>query len=154
VGDTGFVPDDFDVPRDLVLPDMRLVPLGAEHNASDLAAWTSSIVHIRATPGFGSGDWPPPAGMSPDANRDDLERHARDFADRTGFTYTVLRPGSEEVLGCLYIYPATDPEHDAHVRSWVRADVAGLDARLHAAVSRWLADRWPFARVRYADRTT
>ena len=46
--------------------------------------------------------------MSPDANRDDLERHARDFAERAGFTFTVLRPGTEEVIGCVYIYPAKD----------------------------------------------
>jgi hypothetical protein len=58
----------------------------------------------------------------------------------------------KEVIGCVYIYPAKDDEHDAHVRSWVRADVAELDARLHASVSSWLADRWPFDRVRYADR--
>ena len=46
--------------------------------------------------------------MSLDANRRDLERHARDFGERTGFTFTVLRPGTEEVIGCLYIYPAKD----------------------------------------------
>ncbi len=149
----GFVPDEFDPPRELVLPAMRLLPLGPEHNESDHAAWTSSIVHIRATPGFESTDWPPVEGMSLAANRDDLERHARDFVERTGFTFTVLRPGTEEVIGCVYIYPAKDSDHDARVRSWVRADVAQLDAQLHAAVSRWLADRWPFERVIYADRS-
>ena len=148
----GFVPDDFHPPRELVLPGMRLVPLGVEHNESDHAAWMSSIAHIRATPGFESWDWPPLEGMSLDANRDDLEGHARDFAARAGFTFTVLRPGTAVVIGCLYIYPAEDDEHDAQVRSWVRADVAELDAPLHAAVSRWLADRWPFERVLYAGR--
>jgi hypothetical protein len=147
-----FVPEDFEPPREYVQRDFHLVPLGAQHNDSDHAAWTSSIAHIRATPGFESIDWPPPEGMSLDANRDDLEGHARDFADRTGFTYTVLRPGTEEVIGCLYIYPAKDGEHDAHVRSWVRSDVAALDATLYSAVSRWLAERWPFQRVLYAGR--
>jgi hypothetical protein len=89
--------------------------------------------------------------MSLDANRRDLERHARDFADRIGFTFTVLRPGTEEVIGCLYIYPAKNGG-DAQVRSWVRADVAELDGPLHAVVSRWLAERWPFERTIYADR--
>ena len=90
--------------------------------------------------------------MSPDANRGDLERHARDFAERTGFTFTVLRPGTEEVIGCVYMYPAKDDGGAAHVSSWVRADVAELDGPLHAAVSRWLVERWPFERVSYADR--
>ena len=58
--------------------------------------------------------------MTIEANLGDLKGHARDFAERAGFTFTVLRPGTEEVIGCLYIYPAKDGEHDAHVRSWVR----------------------------------
>ena len=148
---TRFVPDDFDPPTEMRLPEFELVPLGAEHNESDHAAWTSSIAHIRATPGFESLHWPPVEGMSLDANRSDLEGHARDFAERTGFTFTVLRPGTEEVIGCVYFYPAKDGD-GAQVRSWVRADVADLDAPLHAAVSRWLAERWPFERVIYADR--
>jgi hypothetical protein len=148
----GFVPEDFDPPRELAHPEFQLVPLGAEHNESDHAAWTSSIAHIHATPGFESSDWPPLEGMSLDENRDDLMAHALDFEERTGFTFTVLRPGTEEVIGCLYIYPAKDGEHDAQVRSWVRADVAELDAPLYVAVSRWLAERWPFERVLYARR--
>ena len=146
------MPDDFDPPRELQLPDFHLEPLGAEHNDSDHAAWTSSIAHIRATPGFQSWEWPPVEGMSLGANRRDLEKHARDFAARTGFTFTVLRPGTEEVIGCLYIYPAKDRPGVAQVRSWVRADVAELDGPLHTAVSRWLIDRWPFEHVSYADR--
>src|SRR5213083_2232616 len=67
----------------LEAPEFHLVPLGAQHNESDHAAWTSSIAHIRATPGFESWGWPPVEGMSVDANRGDLERHARDFAERT-----------------------------------------------------------------------
>jgi hypothetical protein len=147
-----FVPEDFEVPRALALAELQLVPLGPEHNESDHAAWTSSVAHIRATPGFETQSWPPEDGMPLVANLDDLERHARDFEERTGFTYTVLTPGTEEVIGCVYIYPARDDEHDAHVRSWVRADRAELDPVLHAAVLRWLAERWPFERPLYAPR--
>jgi hypothetical protein len=152
VSDPTFVPAGFDPPRELSRPEFHLVPLGAEHNESDHAAWTSSIAHIHATPGFESTDWPPAEGMSLEANRGDLEGHANDFAARTGFTFTVLAPGTDKVIGCVYIYPAKDGVHDAQVRSWVRGDVAELDAQLHAAVSRWLAERWPFERVLYAER--
>jgi hypothetical protein len=88
--------------------------------------------------------------MSREENLADLVRHADDFARRTGFTYSVL--DGEEVIGCVYIYPARDERHDADVRSWVRADVAELDAELHAAVSSWLAKDWPFTAVDYAGR--
>ncbi|MET0769076.1 MAG: N-acetyltransferase, partial [Solirubrobacteraceae bacterium] len=114
-----FVPADFDPPRELVLPELQLVPLDVEHNDSDHAAWSSSIAHIRATPGFESGDWPPLEGMSLDANRGDLAEHARDFAARTGVTFTVHRPGTDEVNRCGYIYPAKDHQHHARVRTGV-----------------------------------
>jgi hypothetical protein len=149
-----FVPGGFDVPRGLTAEHFRLEPLGPQHNESDHAAWMSSIEHVRATPGYEGHDWPPPDGMSPEANRADLEAHARDFEDRTGFTYTVLEPGAGAVIGCVYIYPARDGGGGAHVRSWVRSDRAPLDAELHAAVSAWLAADWPFERVLYAARNS
>ena len=43
--------------------------------------------------------------MSLAENLRDLERHAQDFAERRGFTYTVLSTGTGEVIGCVYIYP-------------------------------------------------
>ncbi|MFF5705904.1 N-acetyltransferase [Streptomyces sp. NPDC012794] len=148
-----FVPDGFDVPRTLACDGFRLEPLGAEHNARDLAAWSGSIAHIRATPGFEGRAWPPPEGMSAEANLADLERHARDFAERRGFTYSVLE-GTDEVIGCLYVYPAKEDPRRVHVSSWVRADRARLDARVHGAVSAWLREAWPFdpALVDYAPR--
>jgi hypothetical protein len=96
--------------------------------------------------------WPHP--MTPEENLADLVRHAADFAERTGFTYTVLAPTEDNpptVIGCVYIYPAEG--FDARVRSWVRAVDAGLDAVLASAVSDWLADAWPFERVDDAGRS-
>jgi hypothetical protein len=145
---TDFVPDDFAVPRELIAGEFRLEPLGPQHNASDYEAWTSSIDHIRATPGFPDGNWPDP-GMTPEENLGDLRRHAEDFAQRRGFTYTVLATGSDRVVGCVYIYPSDAPG-TAGVQSWVRADRAELDVPLYNAVSTWLADAWPFTAVSYA----
>ncbi|MFI6833161.1 GNAT family N-acetyltransferase [Kribbella sp. NPDC050241] len=146
-----FVPSDFVVPTELTTPRFRLTPLGPEHNASDYAAWTDSIDHIRATPGF-QGSWPPVDGMTAEANLGDLQRHANDFVQRRGFTYTVLEAGSAEVIGCVYIYPSRSDEHIADVRSWVRADRAELDVALYEAVSSWLATLWPFGTIEYASR--
>ncbi|TCC41889.1 GNAT family N-acetyltransferase [Kribbella speibonae] len=147
-----FVPADFDVPRELTTPQFRLEPLGPEHNLPDYAAWTSSIEHIRATPGFHGSSWPPVNGMTPESNLGDLQRHADDFVQRRGFTYTVLETDGD-VIGCLYIYPSRKDPSVTDVRSWVRADRAELDVVLYEAVSRWLAERWPFAAVQYAVRS-
>ena len=147
-----FVPDGFAVPRELVTGEFRLEPLGPQHNAGDYEAWMSSIDHIRATPGFGGRPWPDP-GMTPEQNLGDLQRHAEDFAQRSGFTYTVLEGGSGRVIGCVYIYPSDGADGAAGVRSWVRADRADLDVPVHDAVSAWLASAWPFTAVSYALRT-
>ncbi len=127
-----------------------LEPLGVQHNAADHAAWTSSIEHIKATPGFAGLAWPKP--MSLEENAADLVKHAQDFADRTGFTYTVLDPASGDVIGCVYLYPPRRSGYDVDVRSWVRADHAGLDKPLHDLVRQWLAGSWPFQKPDYAGR--
>ena len=143
-----FVPDDFQPPPELAAGDFLLEPLGPQHNEADHAAWSSSIEHIRATPGYPDGRWP--REMTLEENRADLERHARDFANRTGFTYTVLDPSDRDVIGCVYIYPDKTGESDAEVMSWVRASRASSDAALRALVSGWLEAAWPFERVSYA----
>ena len=149
---SGFVPDDFAVPRSLACEEFWLEPLGPEHNEGDYRAWTSSMSHIRATPGFPDGRWP--REMTLAENLGDLERHAADFAARSGFTYTVRALGSDEIIGCVYIYPLADAAGGADVRSWVSADRAALDVVLYDAVSGWLRSAWPFAAVRYAPRSS
>ena len=146
-----FVPEDFEVPRELVCEEFRLEPLGPEHNEGDYRAWTSSIAHIRSTPGFEERPWPTP-DMTPAENLGDLERHAADFAGRSGFTYTVRAAGSDEIIGCVYIYPSASGASGADVRSWVSADHAALDVTLYQAVSARLRSAWPFTAVRYAPR--
>ncbi len=149
---TEFVPGSFDPPRGLDHVAFRLRPLGPEHNASDHAAWSSSIDHIRATPGFAGLSWPHP--MTLEENLADLVRHADDFAERTGFTYTVLAAPEPDttVIGCVYIYPSDRPGFDVRVRSWIRAADAHLDSLLYRVVVDWLEDVWPFERWDYAAR--
>ncbi len=147
-----FVPTDFDPPTGFTAHDFRLEPLGPKHNERDYAAWTSSMDHIRRSPGFPDGNWP--REMSVDENRADLERHARDFVDRRGFTFTVLN-SSDDVIGCVYVYPADDGVHDANVQSWVREFEATLDDALRRAIADWLtSDAWPFERPLYPPLLT
>src|SRR5690625_1043 len=142
-----FVPSDFQPPTSLVTDRFRLEPLGPQHNEADLAAWTSSVEHIRNTPGYPDGRWPPREGMSEEDNLRDLRRHASDFAARTGFTFTVLDPVDGDVIGCVYLYPNPASEYDVEVQSWVRADHADLDTPLADAVHSWLRADWPWQRL-------
>jgi RimJ/RimL family protein N-acetyltransferase len=145
-----FVPAGFVVPPVLETERFRLEPLGPQHNERDYEAWSSSVQHIRSTPGWEQSSWPDDRTL--EDNLRDLERHADDFRNRTGFTYTVLDPATGDVIGCVYIYPDKGDEHDARVLSWVRASRPEDDVELWRAVSEWLADAWPFERVAYAER--
>ena len=142
-----FVPVGFEPPTSLVTDRFRLEPLGSRHNQSDHAAWMSSIEHIRSTPGYPDGNWPPRTGMTLEENLADLRRHADDFTRGVGFTFTVLDPDGNDVIGCVYLYPSACAEWDVTVQSWVRADRCALDEPLADAVARWLATDWPWRRV-------
>jgi hypothetical protein len=146
-----FVPPDFVAPPPLETRLFRLEPLGPQHNEADYAAWTSSIEHIRRTPGWPDGNWPDRRPITD--NLRDLRRHADDFENRRGFTYTVLDPVTADVIGCVYIYPEPGVPHRARVQSWVRASRAELDVLLWRAPLGWLGTEWPFQGVTYAERT-
>lgn len=144
-----FVPDDFVAPTSFDGPGFRLEPLGPPHNERDHKAWMSSIEHIRSTPGFPDGDWPSP--MSLERNLEDLVRHARDFEQRKGFTYSIL--DGDDVIGCVYIYPTDRPDHDADVSSWVTEAQAVMDTVVFEALSEWIAEEWSFSNPFYAPRS-
>ncbi len=99
-----FVPDAFVLPTPPRTERFWLEPLGLEHNEADYEAWTSSMEHIHATPGFESKRWPHP--MTLDENAGDLREHADHFVRRLGFTYTVRSCADDDVIGCVYIYPS------------------------------------------------
>lgn len=149
-GSTSFVPADFRVPRALESERFRLEPLGPEHNERDHDAWMSSIDHIRSTPGFDhpGQSWPSEASL--EQNRRDLEMHADHFRKRHGFTYSVL--DGDQVIGCVYIYPARQPGFDAEIRSWVTESRADMDTVVWEAVSAWIDRDWPFSNVHYEQR--
>jgi hypothetical protein len=60
--------------------------------------------------------------------------------------FTVLDP-DDDVVGCVYLYPAAAEDSDVTVESWVRADRSELDGPLGDAVAGWLAADWPWTRV-------
>jgi hypothetical protein len=145
---SAFVPANFEIPRSFEGVGFRLESLGPDHNDRDYEAWTSSVAHIKETPGFENSDWP--ASMTLEENLADLVRHARDFNDRRGFTYSII--DDEDVIGCLYIYPSKTAMHDASVRSWVRGSRAEMDMVIWWTVSQWLVGNWPFKNPLYAER--
>ena len=140
-----FIPDNFEGPIEFVGPGFRLEPLGPQHNERDYAAWSSSIEHIRMTPGFPdpADDWP--YSMSLEDNLADMLMHQRHFETRVGFTYSIL--DRDEVVGCVYVYPSRNEGVDAEITSWVTADRAELDEIVWRTLNEWMAQEWPFETV-------
>lgn len=144
-----FVPSGFDVPDGYSSTEFRLEPLGPQHNQRDHDAWMSSIDHIRSTPGFSEQEEPNwPVAMTLEENLEDLVRHAREFEERKGFTYSML--DGDDVIGCIYIYPDRSGRHDALVSSWVRESRVALDAPAREALAAWIDEVWPFTDAHYA----
>lgn len=148
-----FASTGFNAPIVHRLAGLRLERLEELHNERDFAAWTGSIDHIKATPGFKPGDWgndvwPQPMTLS--QNLADLADHHREFDERLCFAYSVMR--EEDVVGCVYIDPDDTGAAEVKVRSWVVADDADLDVRLAVAVKRWLLEKWPVISVRSVGR--
>lgn len=147
-----FVPPNFEAPLAYSWSEFHLEPLGPQHNERDHDAWMSSISHIRSTPGFSPEEepnWPMP--MSLEANLGDLVRHAKDFEERSGFTYSILE--NDEVIGCIYVYPDRHTDHDALISSWVRESHAEQDAAVREALATWIDETWPFSNPHHAGRT-
>lgn len=141
----------FEVPAGLETDLFVLEPLAERHNHADHAAWTTSIDHIRATPGFAGRQWPGEA-FTLEENAASIRKHEDHARERIGFTYAVIERCTGELVGSVYLYPPRSDRYDVDVRSWVRADRPELDRPLYEAVHRWLSDRWPFERPDYAER--
>jgi len=141
---TTLVPDDFEVPDGLDHERFRLRMLTVDDVLKDFDALCSRVDH--------EGRPQPPFVPTVAQNLVDLGWHQKEFELRRSFAYTVVAPDESEVLGCVYLDPSDT--HDAHVRMWVRLSAfeAGLDPVLEAAVREWVARRWPFECVTYAER--
>lgn len=145
------MPPEFEVPLEYSWSGFHLEPLGPQHNERDHEAWMSSIDHIRSTPGFSveeERNWP--VAMSLESNLEDLVRHARDFEERKGFTYSILE--GEDVVGCIYIYPDRRFGRDAWISSWVTKSHAESDIAVREALCAWIDEVWPFSDPYYAGR--
>ena len=138
------VADDFAVPVGLEHERFRLRKLTVDDVVKDFDAINARVDH--------HGE-PRPAFVPTIAlNLVDLGWHQKEFELRRSFAYTVVAPDESEVLGCVYVDPSDT--HDARVRMWVRRSAweDGLDPLLEQAVREWIATRWPFRDVSFAER--
>jgi hypothetical protein len=138
------VSEDFDVPAGLEHERFRLRKLTVDDVVKDFDAISSRVDHLGVSQ--------PPFVPTIELNLVDLGWHQKEFELRRSFAYTVVALDESEVLGCVYLYPSET--HDARIKLWVRQSAwdDGLDPVLEATVREWIATRWPFERVTFAER--
>lgn len=146
-----FVPRDFQVPAVLETEEFRLRMLSIHDVVKDFDAVMTSVDHLRTI--WPGGKWP--QGLTLEQNLIDLGWHQKEFQTRRSFAYTVVSLSEEAVLGCVYIEPTRKSGFDAEVYLWARKSelAGGLETRLHDAVRKWLAEKWPFRSVAFPGRS-
>src|SRR3546814_18112057 len=108
-----WLPDDFQHPELVELPTgQHLRPIRASDAEIDLPAVMGSRDRLFSIYGEAWGGWPP-AAMTLEQARDDLDHHEREIAPPESFNYALLDPPAAEPLGFVYIDPPRDPDLDA-----------------------------------------
>ena len=144
-------PIDFESPDLLATDQFRLEPLGPQHN---LAYRRVDVEHrhVRSTPGYPDGNWPPPEGMSLGENLNDLRRHADDFTRRGRLHVHRPRPGHGDVIGCVYVYPSGADAFEVTPAVIGARRPSRVDVPLADAVASWLVSDWPWERLNSCTR--
>lgn len=129
-----------------IAPEVHARPIRGEDVEIDMPAVMANRTMLWEMYGEAWG-WPP-AGMTAEQDREDLERHAQEIEAHESFNYAILTRDEDRLLGCIYLDPLpSDPTGPvAEVSWWVVAD-AGLREAVDAFVPEWLARDWPFVRV-------
>lgn len=148
-----WLPRDFEAPRELRLPTgHHLRQISPDDLDLDYPAVMGSQRRLWQL--FGPVWAWPPADMTREQDREDLQRHADEMTRNESFNYAVFDADETALLGCVYIDPPEADGYDAEVSWWV-VDAAvdtDLDGALAEAVPRWLATRWPLERPRIVGR--
>jgi len=131
----------------------HLRPIRADDTELDMVAVMSSQERLFSIYGKAWG-WPP-ATMTAEEDREDLQHHADEIERHESFNYALFDADETVLLGCVYIDPPEKVgDADAEVSWWVVDSCVGTDveAALDALVPKWLAQDWPLEQPRYVGR--
>ena len=148
-----WLPDDWKHPTRVELPTgQHLRPIRADDVDIDYPAVMGSRERLWSIYGEAWG-WPP-ATMTPEQDREDLEHHEREIEAHETFNYALLDEDETELLGCVYVDPGEKVGADAEVCWWVVDRLVGTDVEraLDELVPRWIAQDWPVEQPRYIGR--
>jgi hypothetical protein len=145
-----WLPEGFETPQRIELATgHHLRPIRAADVDIDYPAVMGARERLWAKYGETWG-WPP-ADMTLEDDRKDLQRHEDEIAAQETFNYAVLDENETKLLGCVYVDPPYDEKAHAGadaVASWWALEPE-IEAELDVFVPNWLADTWRFETVKY-----
>lgn len=150
---TSWLPPGWQHPLRVDLPTgHHLRPIRATDVDLDMQAVMGSRERLWSIYGAVWG-WPP-STMTVAQDREDLAHHEAEAEAAASYNYALFDAGETELLGCVYLDPPGKPGADADISWWVVDWLVGgpIEAALDAAVPRWVAADWPFARPRFVGR--
>jgi hypothetical protein len=131
----------------------HLRPIRADDTELDMVAVMSSQERLFSI--YGKAWRWPPATMTAEQDRDDLQHHADEIERHESFNYALFDADETVLLGCVYIDPPEKVgDADAEVSWWVVDSCVGteVEAALDALVPQWIAQDWPLEHPRYVGR--
>lgn len=130
----------------------HLRPIRAADTELDMPAVMGSRERLWSIYGEAWG-WPP-ATMTAEQDRADLQRHADEIESHESFNYALLDADETELIGCVYVDPSDKAGGDADISWWVRDEYLGspVEAALDELVPSWIAADWPLTAPRYVGR--
>jgi hypothetical protein len=131
----------------------HLRPISPDDTELDMVAVMSSQERLFSI--FGKAWGWPPATMTVEQDREDLQRHADEMERNESFNYALFDEAETMLLGCVYIDPPEKVgDADAEISWWVVDSYVGtpVEAALDVMVPRWIAEDWPLERPRYVGR--
>ena len=148
-----WLPTDFVHPKRVDLPTgHHLRPISADDTELDMVAVMGSRERLWSMYGEPWG-WPP-AHMTAEQDREDLQHHADEMERNESFNYALFDEAEAALLGCVYIEPTDKPGADADVMWWVVDELVGseVEAALDELVPRWIGADWPLEQPRYVGK--
>lgn len=130
----------------------HLRPIHPDDTPLDMPAVMGSRERLWGIYGEAWG-WPP-AHMTAEQDREDLQHHWDEALAHESFNYALFDADETELIGCVYIDPTDKAGADADISWWVRDEHVGteVEAALDALVPAWIAADWPLTAPRYVGR--
>ena len=145
-----WLPEGFQTPQRVDLPTgHHLRPIRAADVDIDYPAVMGAREKLWAKYGEAWG-WPP-ATMTFEQDREDLQHHEDEIARQETFNFAVLNEDESKLVGCVYVDPPDErarPGSDA-VSSWWALEPE-LEQALDEFVPGWLENTWGFSMVDYS----